>query len=285
MYTARIRNRGGEILTLSGNETEFQIVSIIGLSPPPAQINLTPLAGMDGGTFNTSKIQTRNIVITLRIRGDAEKNRLTLYRFFKTKELCRFYFQNESRSVYTDGYVETSEVNLFGLGQTMQISVICPNPFFQSEDVSETEITESIPLFSFPFAINEGEPVPFSSLSDDGTLVTNLSEAETGAVFTINFTNAVSVVEIMNAGTGEKLTLRYSFRTGDTVTVDTHRGRKSVTLLRLGAARNLFSALDISSAFLQLDAGPNFFSYSADGVEYNPAVSVTLTYTPEYRGV
>lgn len=285
MYTARIQNKAGEILTLSGNETEFQVVSITGLSQAPAQINLTPMAGIDGARFNTSKIQTRNIVFTFRIRGNAESNRLMLYRFFRTKEICRFYFSNESRRVYTDGYVETAEVDLFAMGQTMQVSVICPNPFFQSEDEQNTELTESVPLFSFPFAINEGEPVPLSNISDAGTLVTNLSEAETGAIFTILFTKDVSVVEIQNAGTGEKLVLRYSFRAGDTVKVDTHRGRKAVTLTRSGTIRNLFAAVDIASTFLQLDTGPNYFDYSADGVQYDPDVSVSVSYTPEYRGV
>ena len=147
-------NRAGEILTLTNRETEFQVESIRGLSPVPAQVNMTPMAGLDGAQFNSAKIQTRNIVIMLRIRGDVEKNRLTLYRFFRTKEKHRFYFSNESRSVYTDGYVESAEVDLFELGQRLQISIICPNPFFQSDEEKSVGITNIVPLFEFPFAID-----------------------------------------------------------------------------------------------------------------------------------
>ena len=286
MYTARIMNRVGEILTLTDRETEFQVESIRGLSPVPAQVNLTPMAGLDGAQFNSSKIQTRNIVVMLRIKGEVEKNRLLLYRFFRTKERHRFFFTNESRSVYTDGYVETCEVDLFEFGQRLQISIICPNPFFQSDDEQSTDITNVVPLFEFPFAINYGAPVPISnSIGSGASVVTNTSEVETGALFVIRFHESIAAVRIENTLTAESMVLRYPFRDGDKVTVDTHRGRKSVTLLRNGIERNLFSSIDVSSVFLQLDTGPNYFAYYADGEQYASGVDVTVVYTPEYRGV
>lgn len=286
MYTARIMNRAGEILTLTNRETEFQVESIRGLSFVPAQVNLTPMAGLDGAQFNSAKIQTRNIVIMLRIRGNVEKNRLMLYRYFRTKEKHRFYFSNESRSVYTDGYVESAEVDLFEMGQRLQISIICPNPFFQSDEEKSVDITNIVPLFEFPFAIDSGSPVPISgNIGSESAVVMNTSEVETGAQFVVKFHGSVASVRIENTLTEESMTLRYPFRDGDKVTVDTHRGRKSVTLLRGGLERNLFSAIDVSSTFLQLDTGPNYFTYYADGEQYAKGVDVTVVYTPEYRGV
>lgn len=286
MYTARIMNRAGEILTLTNRETEFQVESIRGLSFVPAQVNLTPMAGLDGAQFNSAKIQTRNIVIMLRIRGNVEKNRLMLYRYFRTKEKHRFYFSNESRSVYTDGYVESAEVDLFEMGQRLQISIICPNPFFQSDEEKSVDITNIVPLFEFPFAIDSGSPVPISgNIGSESAVVMNTSEVETGAQFVVKFHGSVASVRIENTLTEESMTLRYPFRDGDKVTVDTHRGRKSVTLLRGGLERNLFSAIDVSSTFLQLDTGLNYFTYYADGEQYAKGVDVTVVYTPEYRGV
>ena len=91
MYIAKIENSNGSILELTGNEENFQIVSITGLHPPEAQINVTTIAGLDGARFNSAKLNTRNLVITLRLNNNPEDNRHLLYKYFRTKEACTFY--------------------------------------------------------------------------------------------------------------------------------------------------------------------------------------------------
>ena len=105
MYTAKIENSGGEVLTLTWAESKWQVFDITGLDPPAAQINLTNLAGLDGARLNSTKLGTRNIVISIKINGDVEGNRLDLYRFFRTKEACTFYFTNGRRDVKIEGVV------------------------------------------------------------------------------------------------------------------------------------------------------------------------------------
>ena len=72
MYTAKVQKESGSPLTLTGREPEWQIVHIQGLNPPSAQINLTNIVGLDGAKFNSAKLNTRNIVLTLRLNGDVE---------------------------------------------------------------------------------------------------------------------------------------------------------------------------------------------------------------------
>ena len=61
MFTARIQNRSGEVYVLTGDEPVYQVVKILGLNPPQAQINLTTVVGLDGAKFNSSKLETRNL--------------------------------------------------------------------------------------------------------------------------------------------------------------------------------------------------------------------------------
>lgn len=286
MYTAKIENKNGELLQLTQRETEWQVVEITGLNPPSAQVNLTSLAGQDGSVFNSSKLDTRNIVITLRIRGDAEANRQLLYRFFRTKEECKFYFQNENRDVFIRGRVETCEVNLFEWGQVMQISVICPQPYFRAVEELIAELSGTIAAFVFPFSINIGDPIPFSYFdSTKETNVRNDTESETGVELTIFFSAAVSKVEIKNISTGDDLVLNYSFKDGDQVFVNTNTGEKSVQLLRDGVLTNLFSAVKKGTVFFQLQSGDNVFSYLADNGQNNNNVFITMLYRQQYRGV
>lgn len=287
MFTARIENKYGESLTLSGNEDLWQIERIEGLGPVPAQLNITSLAGLDGGRFNSSQLNTRNIVITLALKGNVEENRQRLYRFCGTKEKCTFYFSNRNRKVFTTGYVETDDVSLFGLGQRMQISIICPDAYFQSTAGKTQEITGIASLFTFPFSINAGEPVPFSEYAgESGISVMNTSDAETGAVIKIVCISEFLTFAITNVTKEETMIFTYGFLPGDVITIDTNRGQKSVRLLRGGQVINFFSALDITaSKFIQLAAGQNYFTFTVDGERNTTKAKVSISFNEKYRGV
>lgn len=286
MYTAKIQNALGETLTLTGREAAYQITSIRGLNPPGAAVNISSIAGMDGGVFNSSKLETRNIVITLRINGDVEQNRLNLYRFFKTKESCTFFFKNGSRDVSIDGYIDTFEVDLFQRGQTAQISIVCPQPYFHALDEIIQNSSNVTPLFTFPFTINAGEPVVISSLDDSAlVIISNNSETGTGLNVEVNFGEACNLFELKNTTSGEGMKFAYSFEDGDSLLIDTNSGHKSVRLIRGGVVSPLLSALQIGSAFFQLLPGDNVFEYLVDGSENPSAVNIIFRYRTSYRGV
>lgn len=286
MFTAKIENSLGEVLTLTQNEYNWQVAEITGLNPPAAQINLTALAGQDGAVFNSSKLDTRNIVIMLRLRGDVEANRQLLYRFFRTKDACTFYFSNNNRDVFIRGRVETCEVNLFEYGQMMQISIICPQPYFRGIEQTSTELSSVVGAFTFPFSINIGSPIPFSVY--DVTRETNIrndAESETGAEIELYFTGSVSTIEIKNESTGDSLKLQYNFLDGDRLFINTNLGEKSVQLLRDGVQSNLFSAVKKGSVFFQLQSGDNVFAYLADDGANNMNVYITMIVREAFRGV
>lgn len=286
MFTAKIENADGQMLTLTQDESNYQITSITGLNPPPAQINTTSIAGLDGAKFNSSKLNTRNIVITIKLNGNIEANRQNLYRLFRTKEQCTFYYQNENRNVQIVGYVETVEVDLFQNGETMQISIICPYPYFRAAAQIITDISNEIAAFTFPFSINIGSPIPFSLYIDNRiTNVENDSETETGAIIDIDILQAVNTIQIKNTNTGDSLTLQYAFQSGDRVTINTNKGNKSVKLTRDGVTTNIFSALQQGSVFLQLKVGANPFAYLVDSGVNDEYVFITFTFANEYRGV
>ena len=286
MYSATIQNRGGEALELTGHEDQWQVVSITGLNPPPARVNLTDIAGLDGSRFNSSKLNTLNIVVTLRVRGDAEANRLRLYQFFRTKELCRFFFENGSRDVYIDGYVETVESDLFSMAELVQASIICPDPMFRSVAGNVVDISDLEPLFSFPFAINSGSPVAMSTFTvGRETAVVNASESVTGMEITVTFLGDVNKLKIICESTGEYIELTYAFQEADVVVINTNPGQKSVTLHRSGTETNIFGALSISSTFMQLEPGANVFSYTADTGDSDGDVVILVTFNNAFRGV
>lgn len=286
MYEARIENKNGSVYVLTGNESIYQVINIVGLNPPNAQINTTSIVGLDGAKFNSSKLETRNIVLTIKINGDIETNRLNLYNYFRTKEWCKFYYTNNSLNVSIEGYVETVECGLFTNNEIAQISILCPDPYFRSLTEIMTDISSTLSMFVFPFSINLNAPIAFSSYEESRiTTIYNASESEIGVIIEINVSIAVSTITIKNTITGEEFTLNYSFQQNDRIIINTNKGQKSVMLIRNGVTTNLFFALQKGSTFFQLSSGMNLFGYLADSGESNEFIQIYFYHRNIYRGV
>ena len=286
MYTAKIENSRGNVLRLSGNEPKWQIMSITGLNPPRARLNVAEIVGRDGGVFNLAKLETRNIVIMLKINGDAEKNRLELERYFVTKEDCRFYYTHGSLDVYIDGKVEACEYSMFNLRQVMQISIICAYPYFSDMDLIIQDASGVLPQFTFPFTIEENEPVVISELDDSGGIkVNNTSDTSIGCEIVVTFSDSASAFSLTNIGTGQSMVINYAFLADDVIRINTKPAQKSIRLLRSGAYINLLAYMAYGSTFFQLESGMNYFSYSVDNVADSPKADVKFMYRYEYRGL
>lgn len=286
MFTCKIENIKNVILTLTQNESNFQVYDIQGLNPPKAQINSAKVAGMDGSKFNSSKLEERNIVIYIKLNGDIEKNRLYLYSFFPTKEWCKFYYKNGSRDVYIEGYVETCEVTPFTNNEIMQVSIVCPYPYFKAMEEIVDDISKALAAFEFPFAINIDDPISFSTI--DTSKVTNVyndSESETGVIIDIDVLGNVNSLQIKNVSTGETFGLNYNFLENDKVIIDTNKGKKSIKLIRNGIESNLFTSIVKGSTFFQLSIGDNFFSYLVDNGVNDELVHIAFKHYTVYRGV
>ena len=130
-----VENHIGQQLILDKN---FPVINAEGLTPSSATINTFGAGIADGTFYNSSYVNSRNIVLTIVPEGNAEKARLTLYRYFKPKYKVRLYFKTAFRNVYIDGYIETFEGALYSQKQAFQISIICPQPFFI--DIEQTVV-------------------------------------------------------------------------------------------------------------------------------------------------
>lgn len=286
MYTAKVQKESGSPLTLTGRESEWQIVHIQGLNPPSAQINLTNIVGLDGAKFNSSKLNTRNIVITIRLNGDVEGNRQYLERYFTTKETCRFFFKDANRDVFIDGIVENVECDPFTISELMQISIICPQPLFRKAQATVVNISDAEDGFYFPFSIDMDDPIVFSTYNAAGQKdLANDSDSETGLEIAVRIDASVDSLKIANLTTNELIDLEYVFLSGDEIYINTRPGEKTVTLTRDSNTISLFSALTADSVLFGLTPGTNTVNYLADNGTDNDDVQVIVSYNVQYRGI
>lgn len=282
MYTAIVENAKGERLELTHNPA-FIVKSITGLNPPNATINTNANANFDGSTFNSSKLNERNIVITILPRGDVEQSRQLLYQYIKSKQFVRFYYRNRSRNVYIDGRVETFECDFFENPQQAQISIVCPSPYFMDVETKTNEISYILKGFTFPFCTNEGETFVFGTeIPFAKTSINNTSDVAIGAIIQFEFTGEVDTPKLYKEETGESIIVKGKFRRGDVVTINTIDGRKSVSLLRDGVTTNVINDF-IGSNWIKLDTGNNTFLL--DAANGRKRIVCTITSVNLYEGV
>ena len=280
MYDLSVKNTSGEILRLT-RDNNYAITGVEGLTPVAANINTSTAGINDGVVYNSARLGYRNIVLTIRITQDAEKNRIKLYNYFQTKQFCTLYFSNDTRDVCISGYVETFECDLFVLGQTAQISIICPNPYFKSTTETVNSGSAVTAAFEFPTEFNG---VEFSTETANTTVtIPNNGDISAGMDISINFTGNVSTPVIRNALTGEYFRLNRDFVAGDKVTINTRNGEKSVILTHFGVDFNIINSLDAAASWLQLRRGNNMLYFGANSGTEN--MQITFTHTDLFVGV
>ena len=282
MIKVTVENHKGERLKLTDSELA-DVINITGLNPTAANLIFTDLAGVDGARYNSGKREKRNIVIVLSYKPPIEINRNLIYKYFPTNTAVRLYFETDSKSVFIDGYVETNEVELFTQNEQSQISIICPDPYFKSTNTIDVDFSNTISLFEFPFNIPV-EGIEFSEIIKVSNVVINAGDISTGAIFTLTArTSQILNPVIYNNTTNEFFGLNVDLMQGDVITINTHSGRKSVTLLHNGEVKNILSTRQSGSKWLQLIAGENEISYSCDEGAANLDVNVVTAAC--YEGV
>lgn len=130
------------------------IQNIDGIGPGQADINTTDMATGDGAWYNSSRLQTRNITMTLKPIRDpmVETNRHKIYRYFPVKTKVSLQFITDERDLTVEGYVENCEPTIFSQSETLAISILCPDPYFYANSVSEEAFSGIRSGFEFPFS-------------------------------------------------------------------------------------------------------------------------------------
>ena len=75
MFTLKIKNFKSETYELTHNYERYYVKSITGLTTPSVVINTSVSGSYDGSFYNSCRLEQRNIVIILGLKGKVEENR------------------------------------------------------------------------------------------------------------------------------------------------------------------------------------------------------------------
>lgn len=275
-------NKHGDQINLTSNP-DYQLLQVTGLTPPTAVINTSKVATTDGSKFNSSSLDTRNIVLTIAPRGNVEGSRINLYKCFKSKQYIKLHLINGRRKVWIEGYIDNMDGDLYSNPQIIQVSIICPDPYFKDENEENTKFSDVMGAFTFPFSVGS-EGVELSTISGYSERnIYNGSDDEVGTVIELMATGAVTDPTIYNLTTGESITIEYEMSVGDKIIINTRRGEKSVKAIVKGIESNIINSMTRASKWLTLLAGDNICTYTCVSGAEN--LIVNINYQSIYEGV
>ena len=259
-------------------ESGFIIQSITGLGPGKANINTSDLSTDDGAIYNSARLPSRNIVISVKYlwKNTIEEARQLSYKYFPIKRKVTLLIETDNRVAEIEGYVESNDPDIFSKEEGSDISIICPNPFFYDAYESITTSFSGIEgAFEFPFS-NESLTEPmleFSVIRDVVDRVVNYKgDHEIGITITIHATGEAGDITFYNVDTGETMKVFSSsiealtgtgITAGDEIVICTVKGQKSATLIRNAQSTNILNCINRDADWFQLVKGDNTFAYNA----------------------
>lgn len=208
------------------------IERIEGLGPPQINVNVTELATTDGGTYNSSKGQSRNIVFTFRFIDfpTIEDSRHLTYRYFPLKRPVQLSFETTNRTLVITGYVESNEPDIFSSEEGCTISLLCPDPWFYAGGDDKTVFSGVIPRFEFPFPPLELAPITPQKMARSARVVSD---------------GVVQILYPVDGATASSLSFPLVFKVGDI----SLKGQESVTIDHTVQHTGVYEYNDLDSGY------------------------------------
>ena len=283
-------NGNSNISCIFGEEgfTPFLLENAEGIYELSARVTVTENTLTDGSTYQSSMLNTRNIVLTLRDREDADHtaNRQFLLALFPVRSEGTLIYEDGSEKRQISYYVEKLTSDGVFYSRAYQISLICPDPYFY--DTSDVVVTLAafVPNFVFRHEFTAAkEEFGYRQANRLQNLKDEFGTDGIGMEITISASAPVRNPQIIRVESDEHIAvgtndMPLDMAAGDRVIITTADNQKRIWFLHEGVRTNISHYLAEGSSFIQLHRGNNSIGYSAaSGVD---AMIISIKYRFQY---
>ena len=239
-------------MTFAMTGSEYVVKNIEGLGPVKSEVTTMDIPTEAGRRFMNARDVARNIVMTIGFQPDyaggsnAESLRRALYAVLVPSTYVELIFLDSVLgNMFISGYVESHEPTIFSADPEVQISVICPMPYFKS----------NVGYQSFP--ITPGSSFVFDYPGD----------VPVGFVFDADLTGSTSQIYVGNQPVVYFgfVNFNFNFLSGDHLQFITVPGIRDATYERSAATNSLLGYQTGSLTRTKLQPGPNHFTVTGSG--------------------
>lgn len=262
-----------------GFESPYFLVNVEGLHEAVYELITTDNYGISGTTVTGSKQQSKPLVIEAQISAEYTSRREKLYRTLPEGDDVTVYFYDEQGEVkIITARVQSIDISALGVIRDIEISLLCPNPFFRDETPTRYDMAGWIGGLEFDVDLTDANELE-TRIAEQIKVLSNPSNVEIPLKITFRANGPVKRPTLMNVTTDELMQIDVDMNVGDVLTVNTERGVRSKIVLNGASANNKWI---YGSTWLRLPIGDSVFKYDAESGVDNLDVEIE-TYTL-YRG-
>lgn len=284
-------NQDGLSITFGDRPSPFLLENCDGVYTVQNTVSTSENTLLDGDTYLGSRMQRRNIVLTLRdnVGADHRLNRQALYDLFKKGSRGTLTYTEDGISRTIGYYVESVVVSGTERARQATVSLLCPDPLFYAETDMVVRMANYTAQFEFQHEFLDGGEELGVRNEDRLQTIENSGAADgIGMTITITASGPVtnpSITHVEKAETIQIGTMDYPFEMilGDIVRITTGTGNKHVYRMRDGIQTEINEYLSEESVFIQLSSGINTIGYAADSGADNMEIEIVYRY--QYVGV
>lgn len=245
------------------NTENLQLSAYEGLNQPTAEIVSLTNPNIKGTRYQRSAIQDRQISFTFFVY-DVENTRYKIMKVFKIGEKGTLHLKNDYREGKIDCYVEEVNFDRFQQLTTLQILLRAPDPYFEGLSEITTELDNITKMFSFKAFITE--PVVLGLIeSEHKATIINKSDDDLGIEIAIYANGKVVNPYVVNTTTDQTIGVNLVLTEGESLIIDTHKGRKKITWRHNDGRvpENVINKIMVNSEFFSLIRGENILRFGA----------------------
>lgn len=290
---ARIVRSDGREFVIGDGEWRILNEGLENWANLPYSVFSTEIPSADGGIVTAKRVGSVDRTIMAECKGvDPDRSRAEAIEFFNPKYSYEAHLTYRGRTRWCSGEqigFMASEGNMYRRPQ-ITWTILCTNPYLQSEDDFGEDINDVVPMFAFPWYSalppKEGE----KAVVNEGAVVS-----------AFKFTRSIDITNDGDVASGMKIVMRargtvvnpsvrlgegyvrfpHAMEAGDVLELNVVSRPPTVTL----NGKNVIHMLDKNSSILNLriDVGESSLEYDADDGYQN--MSVAVYWNKQYLGV
>lgn len=274
-----VRDDGAELVI---DETDWGATEIDGAAAAEYEVFSEDNAVGDGDTITGQRVKARELEISATVMDLAQNQALrhTALAYFNPKRNYKVHLTYMGRTRWISGVLTAlkAESAYIYEPQSFTVMLLCPIPYWQSEDDFGQDIAAVTPRWGFPFMDHPTVGVLVSTYNFGRDVVFDY-DGDVPGYFRAKLSADSTVVNPRLIKDGFYVRILDAMQQGDVIEIDFERA----TVTKNG--QNILAKIDRTSNFtaMRMEPGVNTVSYAAETGEN--ALHVVLYYNKQYLGV
>lgn len=248
----------------------------------------------DGSSLVGKRIEETDRTMKASYHGnDPIRERGKALSFFNSRFSFRAFLSYMGRERFAEGELYGFKLSSGNIARPMELTftLLCLNPFLMDPDGNDKSLTDSLPMFGFPYVSHVRQQLPNGEQKPVGSLASKLLFDEQNTIYNngdvpCNFAAEVSfdgtVVNPTITKDGKHVTVMREFAEGETLRIDFTAAPPTVT----ANGENVIHLCSRDSNFvgMEMQTGRNEFQYSCDNAARS-LMSVKILFNKQYLGI